>query len=71
MPIPTNGAPVAPGLPGLFSGSGPNGWEFNPYGPPVIHTLAMWQDIWHFWLIFSDPEIHQKTMVQHAFSLPI
>lgn len=31
---------MAPGSTGFMSGLGPSGWEFYPYGPPVIHVLV-------------------------------
>jgi hypothetical protein len=73
LPIPTDGvasfSTVAPGSTGLFSGLGPNGWEFNPYGPPVIHMLA--NIAGHDPLLVDLPTlIHPKTLVQRDFFLP-
>eukprot|EP00547_Thalassionema_nitzschioides_P017255 CAMPEP_0194246510 /NCGR_PEP_ID=MMETSP0158-20130606/15095_1 /TAXON_ID=33649 /ORGANISM="Thalassionema nitzschioides, Strain L26-B" /LENGTH=195 /DNA_ID=CAMNT_0038982423 /DNA_START=241 /DNA_END=825 /DNA_ORIENTATION=+ len=30
---------LAPGSTGVLGGLGPSGWDFAPYGPPVIHML--------------------------------
>jgi hypothetical protein len=35
---------VAPGSTGSLYGLGPSGWEFLPYGPPVIHVLVQSSD---------------------------
>jgi hypothetical protein len=31
---------LAPGSTGVLGGIGPGGWDFFPYGPPVIHVLV-------------------------------
>lgn len=35
---------LAPGSTGIFGGLGPSGWDFAPYGPPVINMLFSTED---------------------------
>jgi hypothetical protein len=60
---------VAPGSTGILAGLGPFGWEYSPYGPPVIHMLFSVVD--HTPLLVDLPALaHYKTLEQRRFSLP-
>jgi hypothetical protein len=59
---------VAPGSTGIMGGLGPGGWEWNPYGPPVIHLLV--QVAGHTPLLLDLPVLpHAKTLEQRTFSI--
>jgi hypothetical protein len=59
---------VAPGSTGTMGGIGPSGWEFRPYGPPVIHVLVRVPG--HSAVLLDLPALpHHKTLAQRYFSV--
>jgi hypothetical protein len=61
-------ATVAPGSTGTMGGLGPGGWEWNPYGPPVIHFLVRAKG--HAPLLVDLPIlVHPKTLEPRNFSI--
>jgi len=59
---------VAPGSTGAMAGLGPGGWEWNPYGPPVIHVLT--KVAGHAPLLLDVPIlVNPKTLEQKRFSM--
>ena len=59
---------VAPGSTGVMGGLGPGGWEWSPYGPPVIHMLV--QATGHAPLLVDLPILVQtKTLEPRKFSV--
>ncbi len=59
---------VAPGSTGLMGGIGPGGWEWSPYGPPVIHMLVRAKG--HAPLLVDLPILVQsKTLEPRKFSI--
>eukprot|EP00980_Cylindrotheca_fusiformis_P002110 scaffold473_cov132-Cylindrotheca_fusiformis.AAC.15 len=59
---------VAPGSTGIMGGLGPSGFEWGPYGPPVIHILV--QVAGHEPLLLDLPVLpRRKGLTQQHFSL--
>lgn len=59
---------VAPGSTGTMGGLGPGGWEWSPYGPPVIHFLVRAKN--HAPLLLDLPIlVHSKTLERRKFSM--
>ncbi|KAL3943641.1 MAG: hypothetical protein SGBAC_002309 [Bacillariaceae sp.] len=59
---------VAPGSSGLMGGLGPSGFDWSPYGPPVVHLLV--QVTGHSPILLDVPIIFRKgDLTQRGFSL--
>lgn len=59
---------VAPGSTGVMGGLGPGGWEWSPYGPPVIHVLVRAKG--HAPLLVDLPIlVNSKTLEPRKFSV--
>jgi len=59
---------VAPGSSGLMGGLGPSGFDWAPYGPPVIHMLVQLKD--HSPILLDVPILVQRgDLTQKSFSL--
>jgi len=59
---------VAPGSVGLMGGLGPGGWDWNPYGPPVLHFLTRVQG--HAPVLVDLPILlYPKTLERRNFFL--
>lgn len=59
---------VAPGSTGLMGGLGPSGWDWSPFGPPVIHILV--HVAGHEPLLLDLPLLLRlKTLTERGFSL--
>ena len=72
VPIGENGVAefttVAPGSTGVMGGIGPGGWEWSPYGPPVIHLLV--RAAGHAPLLLDLPIlVDPKTLEAKQFSM--
>lgn len=62
-------ATLAPGSTGAMGGLGPGGWEFAPYGPPVLHILA--KAAGHAATLVDVPlSVHARTLARGAFRGP-
>lgn len=54
---------LAPGSTGCLGGLGPSGWDFPPYGPPVIHFMIQDHSYRHLPLLVDVPiTFHRKTL---------
>mmetsp|Transcript_25367 Transcript_25367/g.62428 ORF Transcript_25367/g.62428 Transcript_25367/m.62428 type:complete len:320 (-) Transcript_25367:167-1126(-) len=59
---------LAPGSSGLMGGLGPSGFDWSPYGPPVIHMLV--QVTGHSPILLDVPMLFRiGDLTQHGFSL--
>ena len=59
---------VSPGSTGSLGGLGPSGWEWSPYGPPVIHMLT--KVTGHAPLLLDIPILfNPKTLEEKSFSM--
>ncbi|CAJ1958758.1 unnamed protein product [Cylindrotheca closterium] len=59
---------VAPGSSGLMGGLGPSGFDWSPYGPPVIHMLVQVTD--HAPILLDVPILFRTgDLTPHGFSL--
>ena len=57
---------VAPGSSGVMGGLGPSGWDWTPFGPPVIHILA--HVTGHEPLLLDLPALFRpKTLTERGF----
>lgn len=60
---------MAPGSTGVMSGLGPDGWEFYPYGPPVLHVLVRPGVDGISPLLVDIPlPVHHKTLQERPFT---
>lgn len=59
---------LAPGSTGIMGGLGPSGWDFLPYGPPVIHMLFSGE---HYEpLLVHLPIIFDRNLQPRSFGGP-
>lgn len=57
---------VAPGSTGSLGGIGPSGWDFAPYGPPVLHVLV--KTAGHAETLVDVPvSVNMETLEQGSF----